>query len=336
MSHRRAVTLVETLVACALVALLCALVVPAADNARSDAQQTLCAKRLGDLARACQAYAAQDTKERILPVGRGDASFFRVSMSFYGFGGKSGKGTALAAGLSDFGGGVYLDSSNRPLNRILYKTPLPVAGQDIMQQEADAQLNVQEYHCPNDAGFPGNHIRGWQLRGGSSYNYFGTSYIANPMFVMAAPGGDGSVYSNALHGRAQSGIPNPAKTVLVWENAALFAIISENPAYDHGGCSWPYNWNAESRGWHGDPFHFNIAAADGSVRYLEMRGFQPPAEPLLPDTCPVGNCACVAVRGLDWQLDTLPAQPILTNKHATSAAPIVTNLGGGTDYELVE
>jgi hypothetical protein len=338
--RRKGLTLIELTVT---VGVLCVVVgqgLSASGEARTAARKMRCAQRLGDIAHAAHAYAAQDANELVLPIGIADAlNNTAFHTTYYGFGGKSGTGAALDIFASPYSAAQLMNADYRPLNYIISKHPLPVLdpwNPDWGDMYEDARLKLDVYHCPGDQGFPGMHIQGWKWRGISSYNYFGTSYIPNPMYIQQL--GSNVIYSNGLRGRPASAIPNPQNTIMYWENAALYAILATNPELDQSGCYWPYTiGNFTANGWHDEPFHFNVAMADGSVAFRNMRGFGwPEVLPDFPASCPAFACRCYVVRGLDWQLDTFPAAPNATNKRAPiGSGGIVTQLGFGSEFTIV-
>lgn len=351
---RRGLSLIEVLVVCAAVALLLGQALPAAHRARGDAQQIECMSKIGQIARAGSVYAAQDPNEAAIPISKGDAVSTQTFVSSYGFGGKSGwtnlHPTAFNLGISLLSGRYFMDAANRPLNTVLYKripkTELAVPFQ-ATDWTRDARLDLDVYSCPADSGFPGMHHNGWKVTDYTSYNYYGTSYAANVLFVNFS--GTATLSSISPYGHSLSSIPNPQKTVTYLENAGRFALYAPNTDdYDQTGCYWNSSslyvaartQGMVARGHHGDDWHFNVAAADGHAMYAYMKGhgrmLPPPGLPpvCLPESGGAG-CACIYVRGLEWQRDALPAAPVVTPKLAFTSGGGILPDDGGT-YSLVK
>lgn len=333
--RRRAISVLELLAVCGVVGLLLGQALPAAHQARSSARRTECLSKIGQIARAGLVYAAQDPNELAIPIGEKDAESPYYLFSYHNYGGKSGRGAAGADDAylttSDFAGAAKMNAARRPLNAILYKQPFPdpsLEGSeaDPADWSRDARLDLDTYYCPGDRGFTGLHHDGWRDSGLSSYNFYGTSYIANADHVR-----DPSkpfLYANSPYKRPISGIINPAKTLLYLENAARFALFAPNTEeFDQSGCYWNTelyrrvkNENMVAHGNHGVDWSFTTARVDGSTAFVRMKGHGRVLEaPGLGPFCdPYGNggerCDCIYIRGIDWQRDILPADPIETHK----------------------
>jgi prepilin-type processing-associated H-X9-DG protein len=180
----------------------------------------------------------------------------------------------------------------------------------------DAKLDLPNYKCPSAKGFSGYHMVGWRNSKLSGYDYFGTSYSANPLFVGRQ--GDATCKSNAMYQRPLSRTPNPTNTVMYTESASRFAFFATNTEeYDQTGCQWPFNDGSfTAKGFHKKDFRFNVAFGDGHAAFIKIKGYGlvQIAQQNMPPDCPGGQCRCVLVRGLGWQLDTLPAEPVPVRK----------------------
>lgn len=141
---RRAFSLLEIMVAAAIIALLLAILVPSLDAAKRQTRRTVCASNLGQLAKAW--HMLLNEKGGFFPRGT------RIELNY---GGKQGIGT------SQFGANPKVPVS-KPLNRYL---GLPLVSRD----------KAEAFICPADIGTseaqPSAHL------------YYGTSYKTNPMLI---------------------------------------------------------------------------------------------------------------------------------------------------------
>ncbi len=117
--------------------------------------------------------------------------------------------------------------------------------------------------------------------------------------------------------RPTSRVPSPARTLLYTENCAQFAWRQN---YGAGGCSslvkeGIIGSDAVIRGWHGNPFTFNVSFVDGHVARTHIDGHIHPQPRIARYPYDFGYAVwhCVIIRGADWQKDTLPAPPVPTN-----------------------
>ncbi|MCB9850933.1 MAG: prepilin-type N-terminal cleavage/methylation domain-containing protein [Phycisphaerales bacterium] len=356
-----AFTLVELLVVVSIIALLVAVLLPSLRKAREGAKRVACNANMRSLAQAALTYAGEDPQENIVPIGLGDATRPELIYSYYGFGGKSGKGrndlpTVENLRQSEWSGRYQMDAAMRPLNAIFYPGGLstPGAPRFVADWTKDYDLELDVYRCPGDKRFPGFHYAGWKAVDGSSYDYFGTSYAANPSYV-GIPG-RAEVQTNSMYARPLSRVPNPTNTVLFWENAARFAFYAPNTQeYDQSGCYWDSGLHKTAReedfiahGFHGQDWHFNVSFGDGHSTWIKIKGHghDYSLEQKLPKlVSPMCNpyimggssCECIVVRGLGWQADTLPAAPLVTEKTRQEVSSYGPLSGGGIlDYEVVK
>jgi prepilin-type processing-associated H-X9-DG protein len=177
----------------------------------------------------------------------------------------------------------------------------------------------------NAGGPPDHNERAFKLEGLTAYDHYGTSYAASTLH--ASWGQSGSrVVSMSLYFTPLSRIADPAHTLAYREIPSRFPWfwgLDERPG---GECSAPVSGShAVIPGWHGSPFHFNAAFADGHAATIEMQGTFRPAPNLGNLTYPPNPCEaqepyecfrCATVRGPGWQLDSLPAEPALTPWYA--------------------
>ena len=342
--RRSAFTLVELLVVISIIALLIAILLPSLKKARENAKRVKCSAHIRGIAQASLTYASEDSSENAIPVNGGHAGEGAngeptAIKTYYGFGGKAGKGGGGAVQhnirQSIWGPSGGMEPAKRPLNKILYKT-IPTAsarpGPGGVKWEPLTQLNFDIYHCPGDKGFSGMHQQGWKDSGLSSYDHFGTSYACNPLWIWQPP--DTRLLSNAMYLRPLSRVPTAQNTVMYWENAARYAPFADWP--QRPGGQTPANCrpffsqlNGKpyiAKGFHSTPWKFEVAFGDGHAAYINIRSYGVALGNRLHPDCGANGgqtCICVVVRDTEWQLDTLPAGFILSENHRTQT-------GGGT------
>jgi prepilin-type N-terminal cleavage/methylation domain-containing protein len=348
----RAFTLVELLVVVSIIALLIAILLPSLKKARESAKRIACNANVRGIAQAGLTYSADDRNELAIPISEGDANSTFTYPSYYGFGGKSGwsdKKPNNDINSSIFSGGpLYrMGSPHRPLNRILYKNSSAVkvtVGRSGSSEDwiDDTQIDVGLYKCPGDRAFPGMHHNGWKQSKLSSYDFYGTSYSTNPFFV-GIPGSSHPLWSNAIYARPMSRVPNPANTVLYWENAARYGSRATNNKSKGGeywqdvpGCYWPYAEGAQTAyGNHATPWWFNVSFGDGHSTWIKIRGHGGLTETRVPPQCGTSAsnsiCSCIYVRGNGWQIDCLPGDLVTTNKANTSSGTPASTVDGDDD-----
>jgi prepilin-type N-terminal cleavage/methylation domain-containing protein len=340
---RRGFTLVELLVVVSIIALLVAILLPSLSKARDQAKRLSCMANIRGIAQASLTYAADDRNEKVVPIGKGDGKYTKAHLAYAGFGGKSGLGASKNATNSNWSGkgGAEIGSPHRPLNFVLYKGGF-FEMQGPPNWPKDAKLDLPNYKCPADKGFSGMHMKGWRDTKLSGYDYFGTSYFANPLFV-AAPS-EALWKSNSMYQRPLSQTPNPANTIIYTEVGARYAFLADNTEeYDQSisGCYWPYTpMNVyTAKGFHKKDWHFNVTFGDGHASWIKFKGYGKVdiAPGNMPPACPGGVCDCILVRGLGWQLDTLPAELVPTGKTKTGTSSVIATTDGDSvnEFEVV-
>ena len=330
-TERRGFTLIEVATVGACLAVVVAALPPALEGTRERARSARCQANLGRLAAASATYSQQDPTEALIPLGptydSAAALFTKLRQLPFGFGGKAGFGGLYPQSIginSTYGWIANMGSEHRPLNSILYKNEFkPISG-TAAERIRDTEIDAKEYHCPADDGFQGNHFEEWyefqQLlpERSSSYDFFGTSYCANVLWVSYA-GENCCVRSNSPALRASTGIPNPGNTLLYMENVGRYSWMHHDPSTsDYGGPlssdylpAPEYPESLPGPEWHGAGWHFNAAFADGHIATIQMKSYvpvDPYPDDLVGDCDPTERCKWVMVRGSGWQLDTLPAQ----------------------------
>lgn len=313
----RAFTLVELLVVISIIALLIAILLPSLKKARENAKRLACNSNVRGIAQAGITYSADDPNEFAVPIAQKDANSINQQFSPYGFGGKSGRGYdgILWSGAGNMG------AIHRPLNAVLFKGGLAgpsQGGRGGADWSSDMKLDLGIYQCPGDKGFPGFHLQQWKTSNLSSYDHFGTSYAGN-VFYVYDPLDSTFYHTNAIYGRPMSRVPNPANTILYWENAARFARRGTDPDLPNEvavDCVDRLGAEYVAKGHHGIPWNFNVSFGDGHAEWVRIRSFARATGIAQAPGCGPANsrCICIIIRGPGWQLDTMPAPLVKTAK----------------------
>ncbi len=312
-------TLVELLVVVSIIAVLIAILLPSLKKARDSAKRVNCAATIRGIGLASLTYAAEDTQENTIPIARGDALQRTTRCSYYGYGGKGGRGEG-GSSKSIWGGRAFMGPSDRPLNRVIYKSGFagpripggPTSGRGA-NYDTETKADMAAFRCPADKGFAGMHQEAWRAERLSSYDHYGTSYSAVALFVYDTENPT-ALSSNSVYARPVSRVPNPANTLMYLENAGRYAYRATNPDYPHPDkCQEPFDESYVARGWHGQPWHFNAAYADGHAAWIKIRGFSIVGTgDSTNNDCWGKRCQCIMIRDTGWQMDTLPASVIKT------------------------
>ncbi len=323
-----AFTLIELLVVVSIIALLISILLPSLRQARSQAKSAVCIANLKGLGTASVVYASDDETEAAIPVPQtindtGLTPYSRRVTAYYGFGGKAGRGRT--SGSTDFWTALSKRGpAHRPLNDVIYKNGFANyennPGGDNINLKHDQNLKLGTYMCPADNGYQGIHLADWKDSGLTSYDFFGTSYSANVLWIVPASTCPSWVSgeccaSNGPFLRPLSRIPSPSNTIYYEENVGRYAYRAppqgtDESATDCEGAGGP-GVPGTVHGWHGRDWVFNVAFADAHADTIRMKGFDNPRMAEWSDA-DWQFWHCVIIRGQGWQRDTLPAPPVDT------------------------
>lgn len=338
----RGFTLIELLVVVSIIALLLAILLPSLARAREQGNRTKCMTNLKGIATAAATYASDEARsgEQIIPI-HPDAfvSTLHFLNTRYLYGGKGGK--ADANGRVDCKRGVFGSNSeyrsphrygpeSRPLNPIIYPTrvkkPDNVSNEEWACRTSEFKYDI--FKCPSDKGYVGGFLYGspawgekWDKSRLSGYDFFGTSYAANTLWIYEI--GRTRLYSLSPALRKVSTISNTSRMILFWELAGRDAWRAKkwdefgNPEQQEN------DWNREfgsgrakqfrvARGWHKTDWTFTMSFVDGHADFLKMHGYR--NEVVDETKYPLSGWWRVIIRDPAgrWQLDSLPAPPIDT------------------------
>ena len=227
---KRAFTLVELLVVIAIIALLISILLPTLSDAREQGKKAVCLANLRSIAQASQAYATEDDREQIIPLGiphvrnwpspRIPGEWGWRTCEPYAFGGRSATRPFPIMGtdvrdLMDMSeepeGRAAWQAFKRPLNKYVYG--------DV---ELSDMKDLKMFRCPSDTGYPDNEE--WILDCPSSafgirlYDMLGGSYRIN---VAGLAWGQGGAFSVGAWGHQASDLMNPSRIGAVLGTAIL-------------------------------------------------------------------------------------------------------------------
>ncbi|MFH0981771.1 MAG: hypothetical protein V2A79_09550 [Planctomycetota bacterium] len=356
-------TLVETAGTASVILFALVVVASASRGTREHDRLTECQANLRAIGQASLVYAAEDPGELMIPV-----PVWQVLYDASGaieWGGKSGRGQSYVPGdpaMSIFGTAAYRGPAHRPLNFYLYKGGFvdykPIEGEanpgpGNENYLHDTQLDLDIYRCPSDTGYAGGGFlytapsaradrneRAFRDEGLTAYDHYGTSYVANTFWISGGLAGS-QLSSISVYLQPLSQVPAPAHSIAYQEVPSRYLWMWG--AWGGSGCEWAgFEQRLECRfctvpGWHDQPFKFNVTFADGHAAMVQMQGCARPSPNLGLPNYPTGLCTedgyeclrCVTIRGPGWQLDTLPAPPVLTPYFADKSEGVSSPTGTG-------
>ncbi len=345
--RRSAITLIEVSATTATVIICLTLLGTSMKELRRESKDVRCLNNMSRIASASMSFAMQNSSEIAIPIhpltGVGNAG--SQGAETWTWGGKSGRGEILQGSQSSFENARYgtrfgRGPATRGLNSMVYKKAFPNYQQDprgdIQNWVRDTLLDTDIFACPGDYGYSGTHTALLQNSGLTSYDHYGNSYAAN-IFRVSIFGAPGNGQYNSPFARALSRVPNPSKTYLYSESSGMLGWYQNYANDGCGGTDSSINVDSVIYGWHGTPFVFNLAFADGHVGRAYMNGHTQP-QPDIGAYPPCGEGEesdynryhCVIIRGDGWQKDVMPAL------NATCFATDDTTIESSASYTLAE
>lgn len=178
---RGAFTLVELLVVVGIIAALIALLLPALAKVRESARSTQCLSNLKQIGHAATIYRAEQGRIPIFIIGRS-----LTGGPFTGNGGTFNRVGWVLGGMTthDAVDPYYIDESEKPLNRYLYRDIGPPESFTGVRTPASRRIDRPIFRCPSDLpGTPAPGILTGIAGAASPYEAWGTSYFMNEGFA---------------------------------------------------------------------------------------------------------------------------------------------------------
>ena len=324
---RAAFTLIELLVVVAIIALLISILLPSLSQAREQGKKAVCLSNLKSIAQASHAYAVEDEREQIIPLGmvhvrdwpskQFPAEWGWRTAEPYAYGGRTATKPFPISGSpvqllmdQDEGGKAAWQAFKRPLNRYVYG--------DI--DLADMK-KLEMFHCPSDTGYPND--TKWIRDCPPSafeiplYDMLGNSYRINTCGLVWLVGGSFSVGSK---GHASSTVENPSRVVLYSE--PLFYNMSRQEINSDPT-------RVPLMGWHRKVMSDNVAFCDGAVRMTRVEKLSEFDSATLQGMNYTTNFEWnwFLRRGKTWQTDCYPSPGAAINKYDKSGGQVSPSIG---------
>lgn len=289
---RRAFTLIELLVVIGIIAVLLAILLPALGRVRVASQSAACLSNLRQIGIAARTYQSETGRIPLYVMARaypGGGPYVPNGGSVVGALGYLHGGMSTHPGVEFF----YLDESDKPLNRYIYRDVELPGNWDGTRTPADQRPRRDVFRCPGDRGYnpvlfddDGNplprdtrSVPSLFSAGGvpdmgdlgvdSAYEAVGTSYFTNSSFKYAKVFGGGDVLF-ALGNDAQTparirALNHKISRAVAKQPASRFVLIGE------------FSFDSSLRdgqlqnGLHGKFSRHNVLFLDGHAREVEIR-----------------------------------------------------------------
>lgn len=232
-ARRSGFTILELLVVCAIIAVLLAVLIPSMTSARREARRVVCQANLKQVVYGWRSYL-EESKGAFLQKALGDINY----------GGRQGS--------------FALYRGNKPVNKHL-------------KLQAKVDQGADLFSCPDDTGGgtdPNNQMHPNEKIAPSFFNWYGTSYFANPLLVGPAPyafgsgDGVGQWLSEYYKKKATRPITLPQ---IDYESRVL--LVADGV--------WQKAWNYSNKDpilqWHNQKQKYNVGFVDGHVGFVEVR-----------------------------------------------------------------
>lgn len=304
--RRLAFTLVELLVVIAIIALLISILLPSLAKAKEQAKKLKCLANLKDLTSAMNGYASSDPGENLIPVhprgvteeappipGPDGSGGWRTFVGQNEWGGRGGNPEMIenptpSEAALQFTQFFNFGPGDRPLNKYLYSSVSNAGGStgsaDLELINADAQIDLPQFHCPSDSGWAFNEAGasldelasafGWDPRA-AHYDLMGNSYRTHAIWTNQTARNEeftssDNVLTASPYMRPSSQVPNPSRVILITEGNAYYTETWNREEFDSptlfGGYVSKDHW---ATGWHGGFQTFNAAFVDGHAGVIE-------------------------------------------------------------------
>jgi hypothetical protein len=324
---RKALTVVELVLAVGTVAVLATLLVQSAAHLRQRDAQAVCLSNLHTIAMASFQYAAEDPREQIVPLHRMVVS----TLAGLGWGGTEwswrtaipcsfGGRTATVPFPTNSGSVTVLmnpsgvwGARTRPLNRYL---PGP------------GSSGLKTMHCPADTGYPDSP---WveetplEAIGVPLFDMLGNSYRVGRLGAIWLQGSLRiAEFCVAPWGHTAPSMDGPLSEIALYCDALFWSFAR-----------WYYEPQADPiPGWHGQMLSDNVAYCDGSARLTErgeLHEFTQEELDQMGYSAPFPWQACLRW-GPSWRMDCYPTPGAMMVVYKPNGEPAYPNWHTLVDY----